>query len=391
MAETILDYLKEYGKYSLQEKPINDVDSLILCQLSYLKFDEIVPDVRQNLPSITIEEIAAHKDYEKLFADERFEKDNRALFHGILNSRRFKKLKLNYYINQIVKEKEWEMQFSAVTCFLENNMVYIAYRGTDETIVGWKEDFNMAFLSPVPGQLYSTEYLNLVAGKIKGSFLVGGHSKGGNFAVYAAMKCSPEIQKRILKIYSMDGPGFRAEVLKEEHYERIEKRVVKILPHSSFVGMIFEKNIHYYVVESKTFGLAQHNPFSWLVKDGDFVWVEDIYESRRKLDNTLNEWILSLNQQQLQTFVDTLYQVISASEAQDLIEFTADWKKSMNHVIRALKEVDGQTAHMLKDMIKSLFDIAAMQMKEGFHRKEGFSFKKLLTEKKTSKEEEVHH
>ena len=222
----------------------------------------------------------------------------------------------------------------------------------------------MAFLNPVPGQEYSVKYVNMVTGWLHQPFYIGGHSKGGNLAVYSAMKCAPFVQKRIQKIYSLDGPGFRPEVLKECHYNAIEDKVVKLLPHSSMIGMIFERGIHYRVVESKSHGLLQHDPFSWLVKDDHFVDVGDIYESQKIMNEALNEWILSLNEEQVRTFVDTLYQVISASQADDLITFTADWKKSMNAVVTALKEVDDQTAEMLRGIIRSLFEIARGKVKE---------------------------
>lgn len=362
MAGTIIDYLKKYGEHSFAEVPMNDVDSLALCQLSYLKFDGMVPEVRQNSRSVTLEELAVHEDYEKLFADERFEKSNRALFEGMLAGRRFHNLRMNCYINLI--EKEWETQFSAITFLLDDGTLYIAFRGTDETIVGWKEDFNMAFLSPVPGQAYSVKYLNMVTGRLHKPFYIGGHSKGGNLAVYSAMRCAPEVQDRILKVYSMDGPGFRPEVLTECGYDKIADKVVKILPHSSLIGMLFETDIHYRVVESRTFGLAQHDPFSWLVKDGRFVEVDGIYEGAQRMNNAINEWILSLDETQLRTFVDTLYQIISASQAEDLIEFTADWKKSMNKVVAAMKEVDEKTAQMLREIVKSLFEITGIHMRE---------------------------
>ena len=162
----------------------------------------------------------------------------------------------------------------------------------------------------------------------------------------------------------MDGPGFRPEVLKECHYNAIEGKVVKLLPHSSMIGMIFERDIHYRVVESNSHGLLQHDPFSWLVEEDHFVDVGDIYESQKIMNEALNEWILSLNEEQIRTFVETLYQVISASQADDLITFTADWKKSMNAVVTALKEVDAQTAEMLRGIIRSLFEIAKVKVRE---------------------------
>lgn len=362
MAGTIIDYLKEYGDCSFCTRPMNDVDSLVLCQLSYLKFDGMVPDVRENKGAVTFHDLREHPDFDGLFADVRFEKNNRAMVEAALAGRRFGSLKLNCYINLV--RKEWETQFCAVTFLLEDGTIYIAFRGTDETIVGWKEDFNMAFLSPVPAQAYSVKYLNMVMGRIHRPFYVGGHSKGGNLAVYSAMKCLPQVQNRILKVYSMDGPGFRPEVLAQGAYEKIADKVVKILPHSSMVGMLFERDIHYQVVESRSFGLAQHDPYSWLVDQGEFVKVDDIYERRRRMNDTLNEWILSLDEEKLRTFVDTLYQVVSASEAEDLIAFTSHWRKSMNGVIGALKEVDHETAKMLREIVKSLFEIAGSHVRE---------------------------
>ena len=368
MSGTIIDYLKKYGDCPLTQMPLNNVDSLILCQLSYLKYDGMVSDVRSMGPSVSIKELAEHAEFEKLFSDTRYEKQNRALFQGVLAGRRFENMRLNCYINMV--EKEWETQFAAVTFLLEDGTIYVAFRGTDETIVGWKEDFNMAFLSPIPGQTYSVKYLNMVTSRLRSSFYVGGHSKGGNLAVYSAMKCLPDVQKRIKKIYCMDGPGFRPEILESCGYNQIEDRVVRILPHSSIIGMLFVMGIHYQVVESNRLGIAQHDPFTWLVKDEEFEYVDDIYEGRRFVDNTINEWILSLNEEQLKTFVNTMYQVISASQADDLIAFTADWKQSMNRIMAALKDVDEQTAEILKKIIKSLFEIAGKRLKETLRKPE---------------------
>lgn len=362
MAETVLEYINVYGDRKFSEMPINEVDSLILCQFSYLKFDGMVPDVRGNGRAVSLVELAADSRVEQLFADVRFARENKALFDGMLRSKRFRSMKMNCYINLV--EKEWETQFSAITFLLDDGTIYVAYRGTDETIVGWKEDFNMAFLNPVPGQSYAVKYLNMVMSGIHRPFYVGGHSKGGNLAVYAAMKCVPQVQKRLVKAYSMDGPGFRPEVLRDGSYEKVADKIVKIMPHSSLVGMLFETDIRYKVVESKTFGLAQHDPYSWLVEEAHFVEVQGIYEGRQKMDRTLNEWILSLDEKQLRTFVDTLYQVVSASQTDDLIAFTADWKKSMAGVIDALKEVDDETKAILQEIMKSLLEIAGLHLKQ---------------------------
>ena len=364
MKGTIIDYLKEYAAVSLKDEPMNDVDSLVLCQFSYLKFDGLVPSATADEKPVSLQQLYEHPDYEKLYGDERYEKENRALFEAMRKCVRFRNMKLNCYINIIGNQADFETQFSAVTFLLEDGAMYVAYRGTDETIVGWKEDFNMAFLSPVPGQELAIKYLNMVTERLPRDFYVGGHSKGGNLAVYAAMNCAPQVQDRILKIYSMDGPGFRPEVLEKCNYGKIEERTCKILPHSSLVGMLFEKDIRYQVVESRTFGLAQHNPFTWLVRDGAFVTVSDIYETRRFVDNTVNEWILSLDEQSLRTFVDTLFQILSASEADNLIDFTANLKRSMTGILGAMKDVDEDTQKALRQTMKALFEIAGLRMKQ---------------------------
>lgn len=357
-----MDYLKEYGDYTFSEKPLNEVDSLILCQFSYLKFDGIVPGAGEGVPAVTVGDLEGHRDKDRLFSDERYRKPNTELFEGMRDSVRFGSMRMKEYVNLI--ETERETQFSAVMYLLDEGTVYIAYRGTDENIVGWKEDFNLAFSEPVPGQLRSVEYLNGTAAGFGGRFYVGGHSKGGNFAVYAAMNCKKEIQDRIIRIYSHDGPGFRPEIREGGHYERIAGRVEKIIPHSSLVGMLLESHDGgYTVVESKSFGLLQHDPYTWLVEEDAFVRAKDIDKGMKFMDGALNEWILSMDDGQIHSFVDTLYEVVSASEATTLMDFTADWKKSMAAVMGAAKGLDGETASMMRKVVASLFEIAGGRAK----------------------------
>lgn len=388
---TVLDYLEKYGEYTFRECPMNEVDSLALCQLAYLKFDGMVPGVHDNCASVTLKSLVEHADYEKLYADTRFEKPNRAMVEAMLKGRRYSNLKLNCYIN--IVEEEWETQFSAITYIFDDGTVYVAYRGTDESIVGWKEDFNMAYLSPVPGQEYSVKYLNMVARRFHRPFYVGGHSKGGNLAVYSAMNCAADIQDRIIKVYSMDGPGFRPEVLERCKYDLIAGRVVKILPHSSLVGIIFESDMRFQVVESKSLGLLQHDLYTWRVKDDHLVRANDIYEKRKRLGNNLNQWILSLDETQLRTFVDTLFHVLEASEAHNLIDLTAEWKKSANGIMAAMKEVDRETLQVLKNVIKALFDIAGENMKREVSEKSHFPLRFLarFKERKQRKSESPDH
>ncbi len=364
---TILDYLREYGDYTLEEKPLNEVDSLALCQFSYLKFDGIAPAVGEERPAVDLRTVAAHARYEELYADERYRKDNTALFQRMLESRRFRDMRIYNYVNQI--KLETETQFAAMTFRLADGTCYVAYRGTDETIVGWKEDLNLAFSEPTEGQLMSVAYLERAAQDIDGDFCVGGHSKGGNLSVYAAMNCAPEVRARIGTIYDHDGPGFRPEVKAKGAYGEIEGRIRKTIPHSSLVGMILYSDGRYEVVESRTLGLAQHNPYTWLVDDDRFRSAGGLYASRRFLDEALNEWILSLTQEQVHTFVDTLYRVLLASETDNLIDLTAHWLQSVQKIGTALKEIDPQTGRAIIQIMRSLFEIASANAKTMFRNK----------------------
>lgn len=359
---TILDYLKEYGDYTLAEKPFSDVDSLVISQFAYLKFDGMVPGPEEERGAVSIQELAVHEDYDHLYADERYRKDNTALFQGICKSRRFGDMKLWNYVNQI--ELEQETQFSAVICGLSGGVTYVVFRGTDESIVGWKEDLNLAFSEPVPGQRLSVSYLEQAAGTIEGGFYVGGHSKGGNLAVYASMNCSAGVRERIERIYDHDGPGFRPEVRKKSAYAEIEGRIYKTVPRSSLVGMLLYTEENYKVVESRTIGLAQHNPYTWLIRDDSFKIVEEIRAGRKFMDQALNEWILSLDQEQMHTFVDTFYRVVQASETDNLIDFTANWFKSIQKIGAALKEVESETAEVIVQIMRALFEVVSTHARE---------------------------
>ena len=355
MVGTILSYLKDFGDREFQDMPFNEVDSLILCQMAYLKFEGLVPGIDQPARSVSIRELAADKGKEGLFADKRYEKVNRELFEGMLRGKRFGGIRLSAYVNLI--EEDWEMQFSAVTVHLGDDISYIAFRGTDESIVGWREDCNMAFLEQIPAQHCAVKYCNQIAGQLQGKLMLGGHSKGGNLAVYAGMNCPPMLQKRIQRIYNMDGPGFRPEILKKCAYDRISDRVEKILPHASFIGMLFEREDRYTVVESREIGLLQHDPFSWVVEDDHFVRADGVYGGRRFLDEAVNEWMESLTSEETKECIDILFRVLEASHARDLIELESDKKKYLAGIAEAMRELEPEKLRMMWEILKALFEI----------------------------------
>ena len=196
----ILDYIDWRGDLTFNQSSFNDIDNLILSRISYLPFDGIIDEME----TITVRE--AHERFKKLDLKnvKILQEEDLDLFPSVAQSTRFGNLFLKNYINK--RDLQEEKQFSAITIILPDGTMYIAYRGTDNTLVGWKEDFNMSFMKSVPAQADAVDYLNNVAAQTSGRLRVGGHSKGGNLAVYAAAFCNQDVQDRIIEVYNNDGP-----------------------------------------------------------------------------------------------------------------------------------------------------------------------------------------
>lgn len=362
MIGNIIEYVHSYGYFDFKALPFNVVDALVLGQFVYLKIEGIVGGLEQGSKPITLKDLQAHEQVEKLFSDPRWEENNRVLFKEMCESKRFGELKLMYCENHT--STEGETQFMAVTSMFPDGSIKILYRGTDETIVGWKEDFNMAFQYPIPGQSASCLYLEQVSKHIKGNFDLLGHSKGGNLAVYAAMHVDESVRDRIGTIYNLDGPGFRTEVYSMGSFEQIADRIIKIIPHSSIVGMLLENHGEYKVVDSKSIGFLQHDPFSWLVDRIDFVYLEGLDEKHRILNESLNEWVMGLSTEEVAAFVNTLYQIVAASEATDIISFTKNWTKSLAGMAGAIQNLDEETKNSMHKIMKSLASVSKGKIKE---------------------------
>ena len=385
----IIDYVNSF-QYTFSERSFNDVDSLVLCQLSYLKMKDLIPGLEDEKDFISFREILKRENEEQIFADERYREDNQRLTEAVLKSRRFGELGLNYYVD--ILDKEMEVQFCAVTYLVgedaeKKDIYYIAYRGTDENLVGWKEDFTLAFSEPVVGQLYAARYMRKAAGHLPEDFYLGGHSKGGNLAVFAAMSSSMALQERIRRVYCHDGPGFKPQVMERYEYERIADKVRKILPESSMVGMLLEHGNSYNVVKSSSHGLLQHNPYTWTVdpEGGEFEPREELKNGARFMDGALTDWVLMLDDEQVSRFSDVLFQLLAASETDNLIDFKADWKKSLTGVLQELREVDDETKKEIEEIVRELFEITGQtgkkeiqsKISEGIRRvQEKFSRKK---------------
>lgn len=357
----IIDYIHKTGKFTFYEKPFQPVDSLILSQLSYLRMIHVVPSFDAKQPPVSLRKLALSQKPHLLYQETWNKKLNKELLTAAIRSERFGYTLLNYYMEDFDEQKE--KQFAAVTFFLEDGTIYLAFRGTDTSIVGWKEDFNMAFLSPIPAQVAALSYLSKVAKQIKGSFQIGGHSKGGNLAVYAAIRCNKEIKRRISHIYSHDGPGFQKEILNSSDFLFIQHKIHKFLPQSSFVGMLLQHQESYMVVKSRGFWILQHDPFSWIIKNGDFQSVKTVKSTSIFVNDTLNNWINSMDDPTRERMIDILFQIIKTTKARNLYELKMEWKRNTRLVFHATKDLDPKTKIFILQTLRSLLQFIKLRNK----------------------------
>ena len=366
----VLDYLEWRGDLTLQQAPFNPVDGLILCRLAYVPFDGIAPGPGEGTATIgeAARVLLAQQTPERRAVVSGLWKGDAELLAALMDSGRFSGMLLESYVSEL--DPEEEKQFSAFTVCLGDGSRYVAYRGTDSTLVGWKEDFNMAFTTPVPAQRTAAEYLRARAAEKPGPLRVGGHSKGGNLAVFAAAFCGEETQGRILEVQNNDGPGFEAAVTAQPGYRRIAPRVRPLVPQSSVVGMLLEHEEAYTVVHSTQLGLMQHDLYSWQVRRAGFVCLESVDEGSRMVDRALKEWISSMTPAQRETFVDVLFGLLDASGAQTVGQLSLGWLKNAGTLTRTLKGIDEPTREAMSSILKALSHAARHSLAQAFPRGE---------------------
>ena len=348
---SLFDYIDWRGDLLFSEAPLNEVDSLILSQISYIDFQDIVsPEADGAL--ITLREAA--KQYlrrhrgETPYLGKIVPPEIVSLVAKASKSKRFSRLCLCGYVNRISDEDQ--SQFSALTFQLGNGEHYVAYRGTDDSLVGWKENFNMSFLMPVPAQLLAVQYLERIANRLGGRFFVGGHSKGGNLAVYAAVRCAPEVKERLLTVFNNDGPGFDRDFIEGADYAGIRPKLRTIVPHSSVVGMLLEHEETYEVIKSNATGLLQHNAFSWEVLGGSFIHLDTVTNESRLIDSTLKGWLDEMTPEAREQFVNSLFDTLSEANVKTLTELSAERVK----LLKAWGSLDAKTRSVILKCI-SLF------------------------------------
>lgn len=354
----ILDYLDWRGDIRMSDAPFNAVDNLLLSELSYVALDGILPGMEENV-WMTIKEAGeiffSKHNKEEIYEDRSLVAKAPLVLEKMAKVERFQDIRLSCYVNQI--DEEEEKQFSALVAECQDKTYFVAFRGTDDTLVGWKEDFNMSYISAVPSQLEAVSYLEQVAEKVTGRIRLGGHSKGGNLAVYAAVKCKRDVQDRIIEIYNNDGPGFSKEMLISREYNRVRERIWTIVPQTSVVGMLLEHEEEYLVIKSSQSGLMQHDPLSWEVLGPRFIYLDGVKKNSRILDRTLKNWINEMTREQREEFVMILFHVLSETGAKNLSELSEDKLGNLGALIKTAKAVKQMTAEdqeMLAKVIRGL-------------------------------------
>lgn len=350
---------------SFEASPFNEIDALIFCEFAYLRLNGIVPE-EFSQEGVTIAQAA-----ETFFADSDvaaridtglfFSESVARMLKALATTERYGQLRLSGFVEE--HDAASEKQFAAITIALGDGSFFVAFRGTDNTLVGWKEDFNMVFMTPVPAQQSALEYLCRAATRLPGKIRVGGHSKGGNLAVYAATFCGKRVQRRIGDVYNNDGPGFELSITQAQEFQEISECVHTFVPNQSIVGMLLEHEEDYVVVESHETGLLQHDPFSWQLDGPHFQVVEQVSGGSKMLDRSVKSWLRDLSSQERERVVDGLFEILSSSQASTISELVDTWKKNPGKAVSAFLLVNAETRRLVWRAFQQLFRATHQEIK----------------------------
>jgi hypothetical protein len=264
-------------------------------------------------------------------------------------SARFSETRMHHAI--ALTDPEIEMQFSAMCLDLPDGTTCVAFRGTDNTIVGWREDFNMAYQTRVPAQEAATLYLTRAAGLSDRPLRIVGHSKGGNLAVYASACVSKKIQKRIESIWSYDGPGMNREMSQTEGFGRIRERIHSYVPQTSIIGMLMDYYEPYTVVHSTASGISQHDPMTWQIYGPQFVTRPDVDQTAKVTRDTLHNWLQNSTPEQRADFVDVLFRLVDTTKATRMSDLTGEKFRSLLTMVGNRKEVNPEARRVFNRLM----------------------------------------
>lgn len=348
----IMDYISWRGDLTFAQSPFNEVDNLILACFSYVNLDRIPAVTRQK--GIELKKLV--KEFKKLHTIKELEADKSFIrlapfmMFEMAKSVRFGNCVIRNYVNEIVTEAE--QQFSAVEIVLDDGTSYISFRGTDDTIIGWKEDFNLS-TGVVPAQERAVEYMQRISDKAYGMLRVGGHSKGGNLAIYGSVMCKSAHDK-ILEIYSNDGPGFSKEFQESPETAEMMPKIIRIIPEYSIIGTLLEHEKQPIIVASTSRGLLQHDGFSWEVQGPGLVRRDSLNKTALRFIEILHKWIDGMDTEQKRLLIEDLFATLQASGYENLSGVQSGGLKSLAAMVKRLDKFAPESRGMMQELLTAI-------------------------------------
>ena len=368
----LFDYL-ETTLETFDEKPLNPVDSAALSQFCMVRGEGVIPPAPRD--GGLMEGLRVWLSKPARFSDLLRAEYFPDLFCGLapegvkhelaalVASPRFRNLELRHYASEFSEGEV--VQFSATTFVWHSavdaahDFAYVGFRGTDDSFTGWRENFEMVVNPPVPAQRLAAEYLASVARHLPRRLYVGGHSKGGNLATYAALRAPEEVRARLAGVFDHDGPGFKQGFLDERDFEPILGVTHRMVPEESVVGMLMETPVPTRVVRSSAHGLDQHNVFTWEVEGTDFAEAERLGGSAAFTHELMSGWLASLGEEELPRVVDALFKAIEASGASSAGEVIFSGPNAPALLSEAARNIDQGSRDVLLPALKKLAAAAA--------------------------------
>lgn len=348
----IMDYISWRGDLSFEQSQFNEVDNLILACFSYVNLDGISAVTKQKgigLKKLTKEFMKLHT-MKELEADKSFIRLAPFMMMEMAKSVRFGKCVVRNYVNDIVTEAE--QQFAAMEIVLEDGTSYVSFRGTDDTIIGWKEDFNLS-TGVVPAQKRAIEYLQKISEHTDGMLRVGGHSKGGNLAIYGSVMCKSAHEK-ILEIYSNDGPGFSREFQELPEMKEMMPKIIRIIPEYSIIGTLLEHEKEPVIVASSSKGLLQHDGFSWEVQGPALVRRDSLNKTALRFIEILHKWIDGMDTEQKRLLIEDLFATLQASGYENLSEVQSGGLKSLAAMVKRVEKFAPESLGMMMELLTAI-------------------------------------
>jgi len=356
--ETIVDYVLS-AQDTFGERPLGRVDSLVLSWLAYLHLP-----LEAGVGTAEGALVTSLDDWRlSMVSTLHNRKQSSLLFSACALSRRFADMRACLHVDE-VSETEGK-QFSATTFRLSDGSSYVAFRGTDNTLVGWKENFSMAFSQAIPAQRAAAAYLAKACAKVTGPVYVGGHSKGGNLAVYATCTATDEVRVRISRCFTHDGPGFLAETLESPAWHADDVAIDKTVPEESVVGMLFEKHeAEVNVVKSTSPGIMQHSPFGWCVEGNDFKTVAGMGYETYRLMRRFNDWLRAMTPAERERVAQTLAWLVDVTGESTLSGIISSWDISKRQMQVALDVLPASEREFLAGALSELAATLLLGSKE---------------------------